>query len=150
MCWNIEDSELFEPIKKPCALRHKESAFEKRSCTRKVRFRDLEEAKGHIQRMDNMKGDALRIYHCEFCHGYHTTSKIHLKRVDLRNLTPEPKCSSFPRFVSKEAAERDVMNLNKLFGSNASSWHCHICGGYHIAKMALRLSKNVTPMQKTA
>ena len=51
--------------------------FHKNSCLNKVRFRDEEEAKSHVRNIARKlaeKANGLRIYFCNICRGYHTTS----------------------------------------------------------------------------
>ena len=50
----------------------KDKSGQKHSCKKKKRFRDLAEAKAARSRIPT----TMRIYKCNFCKGYHLTSKI--------------------------------------------------------------------------
>lgn len=46
------------------------------SCKRKVRYRDTAEVLKALRKCKQKRGDELDYYYCDYCHGYHLTSKM--------------------------------------------------------------------------
>lgn len=70
--------------------------FRNKSCAKKMRFRNLEEAKDFIQMVSGkLQGTArkfneLRAYRCPICNGIHTAKK-HVRYEDQERIAPVPE-----------------------------------------------------------
>jgi len=134
----LEDlQDIFTPFEKTASDRHRlkaKNAFQKRSCSCKLRFRDEEEAKNHVKIWKNKEGtNPLRIYYCSFCNGYHTTKQVNQERIALRQRSMG--CKKFARITTEESAKEQVAFLQKHFG-DVRYYFCFLCKGYHIVPVS--------------